>query len=241
MKRATPPTPSTRTRSARPWGRRLLVFTLLLGCLWIVGGKLIRFVAAQPYFALQHIVVHTDGRLSQADIRRWSGSPRRYVGLRGRPPAGRNPASRPGPDPSGPGSNADCPTPFTSGSRRVVPSPLSKGRNSSILIGTAATFFDPELSTVRLDLPYVSGVADLWLDAPTARRALGGVLRLLAASRCGGSSCLKFAGSGTRAIPCSWPGDQITIRVGREPRPENLARVGRVLETWPGRWASGRV
>ena len=73
VKHTLPTTPSARTRSARAWGTRLLVFILLLGGLWIVGGQLLRFVADQPYFALRHVVVHTDGRLLQADIRRWSG------------------------------------------------------------------------------------------------------------------------------------------------------------------------
>ena len=232
MKRATPTTPSTRTRSAPSWGRRLLVFTLLLGCLWIVGGKLIRFVTAQPYFALQHIVVHTDGRLSQADIRRWSGLhagmsvfevDRRQVETRLLDQARIRQArvERRLPDAVHIRVEARRPVAVVQGAQLVY------------LDRHGGYFFDPELSTARLDLPYVSGVADLRLDAPAARRALGGVLRLLAASRLWREQLSEIRWARGAGYTLFLARRQITLRVGRETRPENLARVGRVLETWP--------
>lgn len=232
MKHTTPTTPSARPRSARPWGRRLLVFILLLGGLWIVGGKLLRFVADQPYFALQHIVVHTDGRLSPTDIRRWSGLRAgmsvfevdlQQVETRLLDQARIRQArvERRLPDAVHIWAEARRPVAVVRGSQLVY------------LDRYGGYFFDPELSAVRLDLPYVSGLADLRLDAPAARRALDGVLRLLAASRLWREQLSEIRWDQDTGYTLFLAQRQITLRVGRETRPENLARVGRVLETWP--------
>lgn len=232
MKRATPIMLSTRTRSARSWGRRLLVFILLLGGLWIVGGQLIRFVADQPYFALRHVVVHTDGRLSPADIRRWSGLhvgmsvfevDRRQVETRLLDQARIRQArvERRLPDAVHLWVEARRPVAVVQGAQLVY------------LDRHGGYFFNPELSTARLDLPHVSGVADLRLDAPAARRALGGVLRLLAASRLWREQLSEIRWERDAGYTLFLARRQITIRVGRETRSEHLARVGRVLETWP--------
>ena len=223
---------STRTRSARSWGTRLLVFIVLLGGVWIVGGQLIRFVADQPYFALRHIVVHIDGRLSQADIRRWSGLragmsifevDRRQVETRllDQDRLRQARVERRLPDAVHLWVEARRPVAVVQGAQLVY------------LDRHGGYFLNPELSTVRLDLPSVSGVADLRLDAPTARRALSGVLRLLAASRLWREQLSEIRWERDAGYTLFLARRQIRIRVGRETRSENLARVGQVLETWP--------
>lgn len=232
-----PTRPAPRTRSARLtgwlcWSGGLLVFFGLLAGLWTWGPSLVRFVAHQPYFAVQQIVVHANGRLSQTDIRRWSGIrsgmsvfevDRQQVETRllSHPRVARAAVERQLPDA----------VHIRVEARRPIA--VVRGPQLAYLDQHGGYFFDPEPPTVRLDLPYVSGLADLRLDAPPARRVLAGALRLLAVSRLWREQLSEIHWERNAGYSLFLARRQVTIRVGRETRPEKLARVGRVLETWP--------
>ena len=229
--------PSPTTRPSRPldwirWSGGLLVFIGLLVGLWAWGSRLVRFVAHQPYFAVQQIVVHTDGRLSQTEIRRWSGIrsgmsvfevDRQQVETRllSYPRVARAAVERQLPDA----------VHIRVEARRPVA--VVRGPQLAYLDQHGGCFFDPEPPTVRLDLPYVSGLADLRLDAPDARRVLAGVLRLLAVSRLWREQLSEIHWDRDAGYTLFLAQRQVTVRVGRETWPEKLVRVGRVLETWP--------
>lgn len=225
------------SRPARPLRRLrrsggLLVFISLLAGLWGWGARLVRFVVHQPYFAVQQIVVHIDGPLSQTDIRRWSGIrsgmpvfevDRQQVETRllSHPRVARATVARRLPD--------------AVHIRVEVRRPVAVVRNPqpAYLDQHGGCFFDPELPASRLDLPHVSGLAELRLGDPDARRALAGVLRLLALSRLWREQLSEIHWDQDLGYTLFLAQRQVTIRVGRETRPEQLARVGQVLETWP--------
>ncbi len=243
MKQTTPAAPQADPEAPLPrtplagligwnrWSGGLLVLIGLAG-LYGGGARLVRFVAHQPYFAVQQIVVHTDGQLSQTDIQRWSGIrsgmslfvvDRQQVEARllSHPRVARATVARQLP-------NA---VHIRVEARRPVA--VVRGPQLAYLDRYGNCFLDPEPPTVRLDLPYVSGLADLRLDAPAVRRVLAGVLRLLAVSRLWREQLSEIHWDRNVGYTLFLAQRQITIRVGEEARPEKLVRVGRVLETWP--------
>lgn len=231
------PLPALRPRPASSLGRLrrsggLLVFIGLLAGLWVWGAALVRFVVHQPYFAVQQIVVHTDGQMSQTDIRRWSGirfgmpvfeldCQQVETRLLSHPRIARATVARRLPNAVHIRVEARRPV-------AVVQSP-----QLAYLDQHGGCFFDPELPAGRLDLPHVSGLADLRLDDPAARLALAGVPRLLAVSRLWREQLSEIHWDQDMGYTLFLAQRQVTIRVGWETRPEKLARVGQVLETWP--------
>ena len=251
--------PNRRTRTSQhvvqkavqtPFILLVLCSIALLGGLSIWGPALKHFIIQHPYFAVQEIVVDSDGGLSHADIQAWSkirtGASVFEVDpwqieaeLLTRPWVASAVVKR------------DLPNAVHIQVHARRPVAIIRGTPGGYLDQQGTSFFDPseQAQGAQRDLPYVSGVAALPLDTPQVRQVLVEVHQLLSLTRlwCG-SGAEPGRNSGPECRPdqvseIHWDAQhgytlflyqrQATIRVGWLMIPEKFVHIGRVLETWP--------
>jgi cell division septal protein FtsQ len=85
----------------------------------------------------------------------------------------------------------------------------------------------------ELDLPYVTGLAEITLDSVTARAALVGVLPLLPLATVWAEPLSEIHWDQTRGYTLFLARRHLTIRLGWETAPEKFAQVGMVLAHLP--------
>ncbi|MGH7966224.1 MAG: cell division protein FtsQ/DivIB [Candidatus Binatia bacterium] len=221
-----------RRRVPRVWYIGAFLLVVGLGGALDVGWSLLaRYATAHPYFSLGEIVVEADGRFSQEEIQTWASL--------------------------APGMNlweidpAQIETRLlahpwvrTTEVRREFPRrvhvTVGMRRPVAIILRSPLTYVDEtgacfvgRHKSDPLDLPYVSGLAGLALDTPTARTALAGVLQLLSLARLWQDPLSEIHWDRKRGYTLFLAYRRAAIHLGWEITPEKFAQVGSVLELWP--------
>lgn len=220
-------------RSAHSRRRRykeLALFVLLSIGLSVGLPSLVRYVEVHPYFIVREIAVDESGGFSPADLLEWGGI---KVGM-----------SMWAVDPEqvrqrllshswiqSAQVRRDFPHRIhvTVSARRPVAIVLHNGLY--YLDESGACFTRPERGPA-LDLPYVSGLAGLSLDAPNARAALDGVLRLLSLAHIWREPLSEIVWDARQGYSLFLERRRVTIRLGWETAPEKFTQIGKVLATW---------
>jgi hypothetical protein len=232
-----------RTRAPRRVGQAWFVIFVaggiaLLGGLRAWGPALKHAITQHPYFAVQKIVVDSDGRLSHADIQQWSKI-RTGTSVFEIDPWQVEADLLTQPWVASAVVERDLPNAIHIQVHARRPVAIVRGTPSVYLDQQGTSFFDPSEQTeeARRDLPYISGVAELPLDTPQARQILVGVQQLLSLTRLwrnhGRDQVSEIHWDEQQGYTLFLSYRQATIRVGWHTIPEKFVHIGRVLETWP--------
>jgi cell division septal protein FtsQ len=202
-----------------------------LGVLDLGWSVLVPYAARHPYFTVGDITIDVDGRFSEQEIQEWGGL-------------------RPGMslwevDPAQVEARllahswiqtAEVKREFpqrvyvTVKARRAVAVMLRQPL--SYVDDTGGCFTGPE-NNPDLDLPYVSGFADLSLETPAAQTTLAEVLHLLSLTRLWQEPLSEIRWDQHQGYTLFLARRRVTIRLGWETTPEKVAQVGVALQTWP--------
>jgi hypothetical protein len=217
-------------RSRRRWYGNLALFVLFPLGLSLSGSFLVRYAERHPYFTVQEVVVDENGGFLQEDLLTWGGI---AVGM-----------SMWDVDPEqveqrllsyswlqSAHVRRDFPhrVRIAVSARRPVAIVLHDGLRYLDESGTC--FLRPARSPV-VDLPYVSGFAGVSLDAPHARVALGGVLRLLSLAHLWREPLSEIFWDERRGYSLFLESRRVTIELGWETTPEKFTQIGKVLAEW---------
>ncbi len=211
---------------------------VLLGGLRIWGPALKHAITQHPYFAVQKIVVHSDGRLSHADIQQWSKI-RTGTSVFEIDPWQVEADLLTQPWVASAVVKRDLPNAVHIQVHARRPVAIVRGTPRVYLDQLGTSFFDPSEQTeiAQRDLPYVSGMAQLRLDTPQARQILAGVLQLLSLTHLwrghGRDQVSEIHWDEQQGYTLFLSHRQATIRVGWHTIPEKFVHIGRVLESWP--------
>lgn len=225
-----------RTPSARPlrpyWYVSFVVFTIVFPVGLSLGwSALTRYAERHPYFTVREIVVAENAGLSPEDLREWGGV---KVGM-----------SMWEVDPTQVESRLLAQSWVQSAQvRRDFPQRLhvavSARRPLAIVLHDGPMYLDEtgvcftkSEYKPSVDLPYVSGLSGIPLDAPSARSALDSVLRLLSLSRLWPEPLSEIHWDAQKGFTLFLEQRRVTVRIGWETAPEKFTQIGAVLAEWP--------
>lgn len=224
---------TARTSSLRrSWST--LVFLLLAGAILCVSAgwsAVTGYIRWHPYFALKDITVEVEVPLSQEEVIAWSGL---GVGMSVWAIDPEQIATR---LLASPGVRA-------ARVRREFPQRVylhvSARRPVAVIVQKSLTYLDKEgvwfpvnEQSQELDLPYLTGLAELALETPTARTALLGVLPLLSLTQLWAEPLSEIHWDPQQGYTLFLVHRRLTICLGWETAPEKFAQVGKVLAQWP--------
>lgn len=211
-----------------------LVAVALGGNSKVVWSAVKQYVTQHPYFAVEDIQVSSDGRFALEQVRIWSGveigmslwavhPPQVEARLRAQPWVRTATVRREFP-------------------RRVLIAVQTR-RPIAIILRQPPTYLDdmggyfvPQEGIQEVDLPYVSGLAQMALDTPEVRDILRDVVYVLALARLWREPLSEIHWDAYRGYTLFLAERRVTIDLGEQPTPEQFARVRTVLETWPADW-----
>lgn len=222
--------------SARPprsyWYRGLMIFTIVLPVgLGLGWSALTRYAEQHPYFTVQEIVVEENLGFSQDDVQEWSGV---KVGM-----------SMWEVDPKQVENRLLAHSWVQAAQvRRDFPQRLhiavSTRRPLAVVLHDGLLYLDEtgvcftkSEQKLSVDLPYISGLSGVPLDAPSTRSALDGVLRLLSLSRLWQEPLSEIHWDAQKGFTLFLEQRRVTVRLGWETAPEKFAQIGVVLAEWP--------
>lgn len=221
-----------RSRVHRGWYVGIFLLVIGLGSVVDAGWSVLtQYASVHPYFTLGEIEVETGGRFSQEEIQTWSG-----LAL------GMNLWEI---DPVQVETRLLAhPWIRTAQVRREFPQrvhvAVSARQPVAIIQQDLFTYVDEtgacfvgRYNDDFIDLPYVSGLADLSLETSTARTALAGVLHLLSLTRLWQEPLSEIHWDQKRGYTLFLTHRRVIVRLGWEIAAEKFAQVGKVLESWP--------
>lgn len=225
-----------RTPSARPlrpyWYVSLVVLTIVFPVGLSLGWSVLtRYAEHHPYFTVREIVVAENAGLSPEELREWGGV---KVGM-----------SMWEVDPKQVESRLLAQSWVQSAQvRRDFPQRLhvavSARRPLAVVLHDGPVYLDEtgvcftkSEHKPSVDLPYVSGLSGVPLDAPSTRSALDGVLRLLSLSRLWPEPLSEIHWDAQKGFTLFLEQRRVTVRIGWETAPEKFTQIGTVLAEWP--------
>lgn len=218
--------------SRRGWSLLVLLFLIGGGVFAPISCSTVAsYIQRHPYFAIKDIVIETEAPLSQEEVLTWSGL---GVGINVWTV---NPEQIETRLLAYPGVRA-------AQVRREFPQRVyvrvSARRPVAVIVQKSLTYLDEEgvcfpvhEQGQELDLPYVTGLAELELETPSARTALAGVLPLLSLTKLWSEPLSEIHWDQQQGYSLFLAHRRLTIRLGWETAPEKFAQVGRVLAQWP--------
>jgi len=225
---------AARTKSSRRGWSLMLVFPLLIGAvLFAPAGwfAVTGYIRQHPYFALKDIVAEVEAPLAQEEILAWSGL---RVGVNVWTVDPEQIATR----------LLAYPGVRAAQVRREFPQRVylhvSARRPVAVIVQKPLTYLDGEgvwfpvhEQGQEFDLPYLTGLTELALEAPIAHTALVGVLPLLSLTKLWPESLSEIHWDPQQGYTLFLTHRRLTIRLGWETAPEKFAQVGKVLAQWP--------
>lgn len=222
--------PSAQTR---PYWRTGLV---ILGVVFPVGfgvgwSRLTWYVEHHPYFTVQEIVLEEGSGFSRDDLWEWGGV---KIGMSMWEVDAEQVESRLLAHPWVQSAQVRREFPqrlhVAVSTRRPVAVVLHDG---PVYLDETGVCFTKSERKFGDDLPYVSGLSGLPLDAPSTRSVLDGVIRLLSLSRLWQEPLSEIHWDAQQGFTLFLEQRRVTIRLGWETTPEKFAQVGVVLAEWP--------
>ncbi len=217
------------SKSSRYAGGFLLAATL--GVVDLGWSVLAPYATHHPYFTVGDITVDADGRFSEQEVQEWGGL---ALGM-----------SLWEIDPAQVEARLLAhPWIQTAEVKREFPQGIHvtvrARRAVAVVLGPSLTYLDDngvcfagQDNNVDLDLPYVSGFANLSLETPAAQTALAEVLHLLSLTRLWQEPLSEIRWDPHLGYMLFLARRRVTIRLGWETTPEKVAQVGVALQTWP--------
>jgi cell division septal protein FtsQ len=223
-------------------GTRLLFILLLGGMMWGApsGWSVFRqYVSSHSYFAVTDIAIEAEAPFSPEEILTWSGLTRgmsvwvidpQQVEERLLTVSGIRAAQVHREFPQRVAIHVQTRRPVAVIARPTV----------TYLDNSGESFTLPS-QQLELDLPYVTGLAEMALDSVTARTALVGVLPLLPLATVWAEPLSEIHWDPKHGYTLFLVRRHLTIRLGWETVPEKFAQVGMVLAQLPGDGSSAVV
>lgn len=220
-------------------GRRSLFTKLrraaLLGCVvGCVAGSVVlaRYAKGHDYFAVAQIVVETDGGLTRQAVLDWTGvAPGESLfdvsvqaveeRLRHHPRVRTASVTREFPQRLR----------VTIRERRAIAAIRGAGLDAAAFLDRSGESF-VTLAAASNDLPYVSGLERMPLDAPTARTVLADVSACLVLSRELGVPVSEIRWDARQGYTLVVDGPQVVVRLGHAPKRTVFHRLRLVLTDW---------
>ena len=233
---------TTGAPQARRRGTRLLLILLLGGMMWGApsGWSVFRqYVSSHSYFTVTDIAIEAEAPFSPEEILTWSGLARgmsvwaidlQQVEERLLAVSGIRAVQVHREFPQRVAIHVQTRRPLAVIARPTV----------TYLDDTGESFTLPN-QQLELDLPYVTGLAEMALDSVTARAALVGVLPLLPLATVWAEPLSEIHWDQQRGYTLFLARRHLTIRLGWETAPEKFAQVGMVLAHLPGDGSSAVV
>jgi cell division protein FtsQ len=218
-------------RAWREWYVGGFALVAAVGAFELSRLVLAPYAAHHPYFAVREIIVNADSGFAEQEVQTWSGltlgmnlwevdSPQVEARLRAYSWI----------------QSAEVKREFP---QRVYVT--LKGRRAvAIILGEPLTYLDDsgvcflgQGNAVDPHLPYVTGLANVPLETPTARTALSDVLHLLSLTRLWQEPLSEIHWDQRQGYTLFLARRRISIRLGWETELGKIAQLGEVLQTWP--------
>ena len=207
----------------------VLLGLVCVGC-GIGGVVLVHYAKQHPYFAATDIVVSTDGRLTPDELKQWAGmTPGMNIialdiraveqRLRHHPWVHTAVVTR------------EFPQRIYLTIRERHPIARIRRPEAAYLDGNGDSFVAPTSSAH--DLPYVSGLERVPLEAQTVRTVLAGVRLCLSLIQEWDVALSEIHWDDRRGYTLFLSDRQIMIRLGQQIRPTVFVLIQRVLDHWP--------
>jgi cell division protein FtsQ len=202
-----------------------------LGVLDLGWSVLAPYAVHHPYFTVGDITIDTDGPFAEQEIQEWGGV-RLGMSLWEIDPTQVEARLLAHPWIQTAEVKREFPQRVfvTVKTRRAVAVVL---RRSLTYLDDTGVCFTAPAHHPDFDLPYVTGFADLSLDAPLAQTALAEVLHLLSLTRLWQEPLSEIRWEQHQGYTLFLARRRVTIRLGWETTPEKVAQLGVALQTWP--------